>query len=224
VKFLVLQEPRQVRIPEYQVLPAGVTVDLVPLLLVPSEQPIFLGALTKLGYSFEERSVSGYVLIHNIKRPNLALHQIESGAGSIATAVGPNSAGAALDGSEATRWATGAPQRDGQSFEVLFKEPQPLAALEYSLGSWGQDYPRALRIEIEDATGGREVLLTNEEYQRLLAFWKGDVFRLWFSPRKVRRVILTQMGRHPILDWSIAELRFFTGTVGDPVVASISAR
>ena len=224
VKFLVLQEPRQVRLPEYEVLPAGTSEDLVPLLLVPSERPIFMGALTTLGYSFEERAVGGYVLIYNLKRPNLNLHPIESAAVSTVAGVGSNPAVAALDGDEATRWATGAPQRDGQSFEVMFKDPQSLAALEYSLGSWGQDYPRALRIETEDVTGRRDVLLSNDEYQRLLAFWKGDTFRFWFSPRKVRRVILTQTGRHPILDWSIAELRFYTGTVGDPVVASVAAR
>ena len=224
VKFLVLQEPRQVRLPEYEVLPAGVSEDLVPLLLVPSERTVFVGALTSLGYSFEERSVDGYVLIFNLKRPKLDLRPIEPGAVSVVTGVGSNPAAAALDGSEGTRWATGAPQRDGQSFEVVFREPQSLVALEYSLGSWEQDYPRALRIETEDATGAREPLLSNEEYQRLRAFWKGEVFRFWFAPRKVRRVILTQIGRHPVLDWSIAELRFYTGTVGDPVVAGVSAR
>lgn len=224
VKFLVLQEPRQVRLPEYELLPAGVSEDLVPLLLVPSERSIFVGALTSLGYSFEERSIDGYVLIYNLTRPKLDLRPIEGDAVSMVTGVGANAAAAALDGNEATRWATGAPQRDGQSFEVLFREPQSLAALEYSLGGWGQDYPRALRIETEDGMGRRELLLSNEEYQRLLAFWKGDVLRFWFAPRKVRRVILTQTGRHPILDWSIAELRFYTGTVGVPVVASVSAR
>ncbi|MEN9845735.1 MAG: hypothetical protein RIS36_882 [Pseudomonadota bacterium] len=224
VKFLVLQEPRQVRIPQYEVLPAGVSEDLVPLLLVPSERPILVGALTTLGYSFEERSVGGYVLIHDLKRPDLDLHPIEGAAISTVTGVGSNPALAAIDGDEATRWATGAPQRDGQSFEVLFKEPQSLAAFEYSLGSWSQDYPRALRIETEDVTGRREVRLSNDEYQRLLAFWKGDTFRFWFSPRKVRRVIFTQTGRHPILDWSIAELRFFTGSVSEPVMASVAAR
>jgi hypothetical protein len=224
VKFLVLQEPRQVRLPEYQILPAGVSEDLVPLLLVPSERPIFVGALTTLGYSFDERPVGGYLLIHNLNRPRFDLHPIAGGMVSMVSGVGSNPAEAALDGDEATRWATGAPQRDGQSFEVLFKEPQSLSALDYSLGSWQQDYPRALRIETEDVTGRRSVLLSNEEYQRLLAFWKGDTVRFWFSPRKVRRVIFTQTGRHPILDWSIAELRLYTGTVGDPLVASVAAR
>jgi hypothetical protein len=224
VKFLVLQEPRQVRIPGYEVLPAGGAEDLLPLVLVPAERPIFIGALTTLGYTFEERSASGYVVLYNLKRPHLDLHPIEAGAISVVNGVGSIPGATAMDGDESTRWATGAPQREGQTFEVLFKDPQKLAALEYSLGSWGSDYPRGLRIETEDASGVRTVLLTDEEYQRLQAFWKGEVFRFWFPTRTVRRVIFSQVGRHPILDWSIAELRFFTGTVGDRRVATPAAR
>lgn len=220
VKFLVLQEPRQVRIPAYEKFPAGVSEDLVPLLLVPSERSVFVGALTKLGYSFEERSIGGYSLLYNLKRPALDLHPLASSEVSSSRGIGSTPTEAALDGDVSTRWATGAPQREGQVFEVVFKSPQNLAALEYSLGSWGQDYPRALRVEVEDAAGNREVLLTNEDYQRLLAFWKGGDFQFWFAPRTVRRVMLVQTGRHPILDWSIAELRFFSGTVAFPVVAT----
>ena len=125
--------------PEYEVLPPGESEDLVPLLLVPAERPIFIGALSDLGYSFEERSVGGYVLIFNIRRPELHLVPIDSGVITMARGVGSRPAQAALDGSESTRWATAAPQRDGQSFEVIFKEPQTLAAVEYTLGDWKQD-------------------------------------------------------------------------------------
>lgn len=224
VRFLVLQEPRQVRILEYENLPPGVSEDLVPLLLVPSERPIFIGALRQLGYAFEERTVGGYTLIFNLRRPELHLHQIESTQVSTVTVHGSTPAQAALDGTASTRWGTGAPQREGQSFEVAFSQPRTLAAIEYALGEWSQDYPRGLRIETEDDTGRREVLLTNEEYQRLLAFWKGSDLRFWFAPRTVRRVIFTQTGRHPILDWSIAEVRFFSGTVGTLALATTAAR
>jgi hypothetical protein len=254
VKFLVLQEPRQVRIPEYEKLPAGLSPDLVPLLLVPAERPVFVGALTTLGYVFEERAVGGYILIYNLKRPELHLKQIENS--SIATVIGGGSTPpiAAVDGVASTRWATGAPQRDGQTFEVVFKEPQTIVAFEYSLGEWTQDYPRALRVETEDVGGTRELLLTNEGYRQLLAFWKGQDLRFWFPAsdipahdipahdipardiparnvparngpaRNVRRVIFSQTGQHPILDWSIAELRFYTGRVNSPVVATADTK
>ncbi len=224
VRFLVLQEPRQVRIPEYERLPEGISQDLVPLLLVPSERAIFVGALTMLGYSFEERAVGGYVLLYHLRRPDLHLREIPQSAVATVLAGGSTPSIAALDGNESTRWATGAPQRHGQSFEVVFKEPQALAAFDYSLGDWPQDYPRALRIEVEVDDGAREVILSNEGYQRLLAFWKGEDLRFWFPPREVRRVIFTQTGRHTILDWSIAELRFYTGSVGNPSVATAATR
>lgn len=224
VRFLVLQEPRQVRIPEYERLPDGVPQDLVPLLLVPSERAAFVGALTMLGYTFEERTVGGYVLLYHLRRPDLHLREIPQSAVATVLAGGSTPPLAALDGNESTRWATGAPQRDGQSFEVLFKEAQDLAGFEYSLGDWSQDYPRALRVEVEGIDGAREVIVTNEGYQRLLAFWKGEALRFWFPPRKARRVIFTQTGRHPILDWSIAELRFYSGSVGNPSVATAATR
>jgi hypothetical protein len=132
---------------------------------------------------------------------------------------GAHPAGAALDGDQGTRWGTGASQREGQSFEVKFANPQSISAIEYDLGEWSQDYPRGLQIDSENARGEREVVLTNEQYQYLVAFWKGGTFRFWFSPREARRVILSQTGTHPILDWSIAELRFFTGSVTRSVAA-----
>jgi hypothetical protein len=224
VRFLVLQEPRQVRMPEYEQLPPGTEEDLVPLLLVPSERALFVGALAKLGYSFEEAAASGYVLVYNLKRPALDLLPIRSTEISTVSGVGSTAGLAAVDGDASTRWATGSPQREGQTFVVEFKEPRSIAALEYALGDWSQDYPRGLRIETEDASGRREVLLTNDDYQALLAFWKGADIRFWFAPRTVRRVILSQTGRHPIFDWSIAELRFFSGTVGISSLSPTGAR
>ncbi len=220
VKFLVLQEPRQVRIPEYERLPEGVSQDLVPLLLVPSERPVFAGALNFLGYAFEEREIGGYVLIYNLKRPDLHLTPLPMMEVREVSGSGAQPARAALDGNQGTRWGTGASQREGQSFEVRFANPQNISAIEYDLGEWAQDYPRGLRIDSENAGGEREVVLTNEQYQYLVAFWQGDTFRFWFSPRVAQRVILSQIGTHPILDWSIAELRFFTGSVTRSVAPS----
>jgi hypothetical protein len=220
IKFLVLQEPRQARIPEYERLPEGVSQDLVPLLLVPSERPLFVGALNLLGYAFEERRIGEYILFYNVKRPDLRLTPLAATEVVEVSGSGAQPARAALDGNHETRWGTGASQREGQSFEARFATPQSISAIEYDLGEWTQDYPRGLRIEIENARGEREVVLTNEHYQYLVAFWKGDTFRFWFSPRVAQRVILSQTGTHPILDWSIAELRFFTGSETTPVAST----
>ena len=217
IKFLVLQEPRQVRIPEYERLPEGVSQDLVPLLLVPSERAIFVGALNLLGYSYETRVVGEYVLIYNLKRPDLHLAPLTMSETLEVRGSGAHPARAALDGDKGTRWGTGAPQREGQSFQVVFAHPQSISAFEYDLGDWAQDFPRGLRVDIENSRGERETLLTNQHYQYLVAFWKGATLRFWFSPREARRFILSQTGTHPILDWSIAELRLFTGSVTSSV-------
>lgn len=216
VKFLVLQEPRQVRIPEYQKLPVGVTQDEVPLLLVPGERAVFVGALNTLGYTFDEKVVSGYVLMYNIKRPAMKLEAINPSLIKVATGTGALDARAAVDGSDLTRWATGAPQNKGQSFEVTFTSPQQLSSIRYSLGGWPQDYPRSLQIEVEDGAGNRRVVLAASDYPKLAAFFTGDDLQVWFPPLTATRVRFIQTGTHPILDWSIAELSFFSGSVSMP--------
>lgn len=213
VTFVVLQEPRQVRIPEYQLLPEGMSQDLIPLLLVPSERSIFVGALNRLGYSFSETSVGGYVVIHDIKRPTMNLREIERDAIAEVKATGPMSADAAVDGSIDTRWATGSPQTVGQVFEIVFKEPQEVSAVRCKLGSWSQDYPRGLRIVGEDAAGSRITLLSDIDYSRLSLFFRGADFEFWFPAQRLRKVSLEQVGSHGIFDWSIAEVSLYSGSV-----------
>jgi hypothetical protein len=213
VTFLVLQEPRQVRIPEYDVLPKGMSEDLVPLLLVPSERGLFVGALDLLGYTYRERSVGGYVLLYGIQRPPMNLTEIgrEVFASSDATGSVPSSA--AFDGSLETRWATGAPQSVGQVFELSFKEPTKIAAIRLQLGLWSQDYARGLRINGRDVGGNRVVLLSDSDYPKLAAFFRGRDFEVWFPSRILTKIVLEQVGSHGILDWSIAELTLYTGSV-----------
>jgi hypothetical protein len=213
VTFLVLQEPRQVRIAEYQSLTKGTNQDLIPLLLVPSERSIFVGALRVLGYSFTETSVDGYVLIHNIRRPQMMLVEIGRDAIADLTATGSLPPTAALDGSVGTRWATGAPQSAGQVFEITLKEPHEVTAVRLQLGSWTQDYPRGLRIVGEDPSGRTVVLFSDRYYARTSLFFRGSDFEAWFPPQKLTKVKLEQVGSHGILDWSIAEVSLYSGSV-----------
>jgi 4-amino-4-deoxy-L-arabinose transferase-like glycosyltransferase len=213
VTFIVLQEPRQVRILEYQSLPEGMSQDLVPLLLVPSERSIFVGALNRLGYSFRETSADGYVVIYDIKRPSMDLKEIGRDAIAEVKATGAITAAAAVDGSIETRWATGAPQGVGQVFEVVFKVPQEVSAVRYQLGSWSQDYPRGLRIVGEDSAGNQTTLLTDTDYASLSIFFRGADFEFWFPPQTLKKVTLEQVGSHGMLDWSIAELSLYSGRV-----------
>ena len=223
VKFLVLQEPRQVRIPEYQKLPPGVTQDEVPLLLVPGERALFVGALNTLGYTFQEKSVSGYVLVYDIKRPKMNLQPISPAAIESVKGSGSLDAKAAVDGSESTRWATGAPQSKSQSYEVTFSEPQSLASIRYSLGGWPQDYPRGLQIEVEDSAGKSTTVLASSDYPKLAAFFTGSDLQVWFPPVTAQRVRFIQAGTHPILDWSIAELSFYSGSVRMPPTTPVKS-
>ena len=213
VTFLVLQEPGQVRLPEYQHLPAGATQDEVPLLIVPGEREIFIGALNRLGYGYQEKNVGGYVLIFDIKRPRMDRVEVDLKARAQVSASGSRDPRAAIDGSIESRWATGAPQQPGQVFEVNFREPTVISSLRYQLGEWSQDYPRGLRIFAEDSDGAKREILSPMDYLKLAIFFKGSDFEFWFQPRTVKRIIFEESGSHPILDWSIAELSVYAGDV-----------
>ena len=221
VKFLVLQEPRQVRIPEYQKLPPGVLHDEVPILIVPGERELFVGALTSLGYTYREKSVSGYDLVYNIKRPAMNLQPIDPEIIESVKGTGALDPKAAVDGSESTRWATAAPQNKNQTYEVTFTEPQQLTSIQYSLGVWPQDYPRSLQIEVEDGSGRRTTVLSASDYPKLSAFFADIDLQIWFPPVMAKRILFIQSGKHPILDWSIAELSFFSGSVDSPPVPPV---
>jgi hypothetical protein len=157
--------------------------------------------------------------VHNIKRPAMSLQRITPSAIESVRGTGTLDAQHAVDGSESTRWATGAPQNRTQTYEVTFTEPQPLTAIRYSLGAWPQDYPRGLSIEVEDLAGNRTTVLSATDYSKLAAFLIGGDLQLWFPQIAAKRVRFLSAGTHPILDWSIAELSFYTGSVTMPPTA-----
>jgi hypothetical protein len=211
VTFLVSGEPRQVRIESYESGLSDAERDHMPLLLVGSEAASIRPALARLGYSYEELQASRYTLFYDLIKNTEDLAPLGPTDIAEIRAQGPQEAQGAVDGSSHTRWGSGEPQHPGMVFEVLFKENQRLRAIEYDLGEWIHDYPRGLEVDLLLPNGSVKPVLSEAEFEGIRIFLQDNrSVPIVFPSQEVRGVRLIQTGRHPVVDWSIAELRFFS--------------
>jgi hypothetical protein len=97
------------------------------------------------------------------------------------------------------------------TFEVLFRGKQRLRGFEYDLGEWSHDYPRGLEVQLLLADGTATTVLKDNEFEGLRLFLPDNTeVPILFPPSDVSGVRLVQTGTHPVVDWSIAELRFYS--------------
>lgn len=209
VRFEMFHEPHQERISSY-VREAGAFSGDKPYVLVPAQAALVERALAALGMRYQRARVSGYVIIYGIAPIEEDLAEVDDVEHRIVATYSPQLAGLALDGNLESRWASAHPQVSGMEFSVSFGTAQILRGFEYDLGEWAHDFPRALSIDFELASGEMHTLLKSEDYQAVRYFtqYEGKV-RFVFPPTGVKKVVLRQTGSHPVFDWSIAELRFF---------------
>lgn len=211
VTFYGSGDPRQVRIQGYESALGDSERERLPLLLVRPEAEAIRPALIRLGFSFKEIQASGYTLFYELEKKGQDLVPIPSTEIARTFTQGPQMSHGALDGSSHTRWGSGKPQHPGMTFEVFFAKTQKLAAIEYDLGEWAHDYPRGLEIHLLKNDGSTVTVLSDPEFQSIRYFMQENtVVPILFPEHEVHGVRLIQTGSHPIVDWSIAELRFFS--------------
>lgn len=211
VTFYGSGDPRQVRIRGYESGLGDSERERLPLLVVRPEAEAIRPALIRLGFTFKEIQASGYTLFYELEKSGQNLVPIPSTEIARTLTQGPQMSQGALDGSSHTRWGSGKPQHPGMTFEVFFARTQKLAAIEYDLGEWAHDYPRGLEIHLLKNDGSTVTVLSSEEFQSIRYFMQENtVVPILFPEHEVRGVRLVQTGSHPIVDWSIAELRFFS--------------
>lgn len=114
-----------------------------------------------------------------------------------------------VDGNFATRWECG-PQTDDRTLTIELPTLTRVAAVVQGLGSYPGDFPRHLRIQTS-ADGARwEDAWDAPVYVQTMAASMADPRRMpvtaTFTPRAARWVRLQQVGRDPVMYWSIAEL------------------
>jgi hypothetical protein len=120
----------------------------------------------------------------------------------------------ALDGDVSTRWSTPGPQQRGHELVATFDAPVTVTRVEMTQGPWELDYPRGLRVSIanpgeepvvlwEGRTAGRALIAALEDPLSIPV-------RIDLPPGPAgTRLILTSVGSHDALHWSVTELRIF---------------
>ncbi len=210
VKFIVFQEPHNVRIPSYQEQARMNNPETLPLVLVPSQAKLVKEAFKTLGIQWLESELSTYSVIHSITPSQSDLQRIDS---NVLTATASHSnalAGLALDKDLTTRWGSASPQQPEMVYKISLDPPQRLRALRYDFAEWLHDYPRGLQIQFRLSNNQAFTLLSKEQYQPVSYYLDNGAYTtFYFEPLLVKEVVLTQTGKHHFFDWSIAELELF---------------
>ena len=119
-----------------------------------------------------------------------------------------------IDGDLTTRWQTPFHQMGGNQVVVALDHPATLSRVELDLGEFKDDYPRRLRVSVEEPgrpsvtvwegrTMGVAMIAALTDTRRMpLVFDLAPIAR-------GRQVILTVLDGHPEFSWSIAELKVF---------------
>ena len=210
IRFVVSGRPAQTRIAEY--LREGIKegLDTMPFVLVPAQAPMMERALQIVGTTYERAAASNYVILYNLKSVSQGLHRILPVHAKVEVPSQAQDAGLIIDGSPETRWGTGRHQEPGMKVRVTFDQPTTLRGLAYDLASWPHDYPRGLQIDLILQSGERHTLIDQESYVLIREYLETSTeVNFHFDPLNVVAVELTQLGTHPVFDWSIAELEFF---------------
>lgn len=229
ITFTLFREPHQVRIESFEERERS-KKEVLPYLLVPAQARRVEQALTTFRYSYERENLGAYMLLYEIspqKEPRLT--KIPSSAIlsiSANTGVEDMQPQNAFDGVLETRWGSGEPQHPHMEFTVEFYKPQRVRAFRYFLSHWQHDYPRELALIGETEKGEKVSLLSADEFHSACYFFEypSESFEDSYWPfdkdtklasvadntPPIKRLTVKQSGTHPVLDWSIAELEFYT--------------
>lgn len=211
IVFDIFGEPRDMRLPKYRERVAKAAEVEVPYILSPRQFETVEEALKLMGVKYQREVLSDYIVLSgvNTKLPS-DWNPITADRVVAVSSFNPDQAGLAIDGDLATRWGSATPQNSRMQFEIEFVRPENVRGFSIDLGKWSQDYPRELQVEAEMKDGRREVLLTPQGYASLRYFLdkRTDAF-VQTDLKAVRKIILKQLGSHPIFDWSIAEFKVY---------------
>ena len=209
VRFLMFEDPYQIRIPEYQKAGHNIALDRVPLVLVPAQAKIVRKALRALHLPFHDQLLSGYVVITTTAPQSLTglanLKRLSISPDEVSASPKGENAALALDHNAHSRWGSGEHQHPGMKFIVSPKVPVLLKGIRLDMGDWPHDFPRLLEIVATKEDGSNQVILSKEDYQAIRYLQDHELIEFRVSPTLVRSVELRQVGYHPVFDWSIAE-------------------
>lgn len=207
-RFMMFQEPGQVRIDSYENEGAPVEAKS-PFVLVPAQASLVEVGLKTLHIDYRKVKLSNYDVIYDLRPRYHDLEPVPLGGLVVSASDGTLAPALAMDGKLDTRWGSGQPQHPGQEFEIKFGSPKPLRCIRYDIANWRSDYPRLLEIDAKLEDGSSRQLLSADQYLAVRYLADGDeVNDFCFDSVRINELSLIQRGSHPLFDWSIAELQF----------------
>ncbi len=215
-RFLVVHEPSQTRLPEWEKEAEKQNDEIFPVLTVPAQAKYIRRALEILHVEYQEEIISGYHLFYNLKPVRVELRKIDPSEFEISSNYKNDSIKNAIDNDVLSRWGSGEAQKPDMQIRVDFKKPVNLAGITYKLGGFTSDYPRAFRVEFIHPDGTSHLYFAENGWESLRHFVECEAkLELHFESELIKSVIFKQTGKDAIFDWSVAELEFFA-EINDP--------
>ena len=118
-----------------------------------------------------------------------------------------------------TRWTSGQTQSGNETINVKFSRELEISRINLNGGDHYADFPRGLRVEVEDARGLRQVIFDKTNWLGPVRFSprgfpyfgpQGIVEVTLPKPVKVVTLFLSQLGNDTKYNWSITELELFS--------------
>jgi hypothetical protein len=209
-KFLLVHEPIETRIKSWPLEAGQFDVHSFPVVAVPSQAQYFREALQILNIKYKEEILSGYHVFHDLQFIRTSLAKVANSEINLTSNFNLEQISLAADGNIDTRWGSAKSQSPTMEVKALFSRPVKLGGIDYKLGSWSSDYPRALQIEFLLSDGSSQIYFGPKGYEALRFFMRLESeLPLFFPTIEVVGVVLKQLSKDPVFDWSIAELEFF---------------
>jgi hypothetical protein len=215
VKFLMLGDPYQIRIPEYETHYASYTQSEIPWVVTSSQSLLVERGLSKRGFHFNKEYVGDYVVFSNVMRPTNSYVPREIPEGSVITAThGNDSVSLSIDGNHTTRWGSAHPQVPGMTVILRFPKPIVVSGVDLAIGQWSSDFPQSLSILCSDSDDEQNAVeVVSPAQSQGGEYVKGAVGSyggFQWPDRLCKVLFFRQEGSHPVVDWSIAEINLFT--------------
>lgn len=178
---------------------------------IPEEN--FEENLKALGGSYKKEEIGPYTIFYSFSPPKEGqeIHILKAEASK-----SEEKTFMAFDGDLSTRWATHAPQRPGDFFEIDLGRVVGVTGIKILVGRFVTDFPRGYRVELStnrkdwitiiDVPRNIGGLEWHNGHPRINIDGKLEIF---FGPLYCRYIKITQTGSDPIFDWSIAEVSLY---------------
>ena len=206
VTFSRFRGPQNLRIPRYEMIDEDER-GYAPYVLVPREAEIVKRGFAERGLLFRESRVGGYVVLDHVRPEFEPGPELDLTAVEVSAPFRQDWARFLIDRDIGTRWGSGTPQRPGMTLGFRFPQPVTVSEIELMYGFFKTDAPRDLVIEGVDSSGNSCQLFDSAGarlWEELGARWP-----IFIKPIEVSELKLVQLGKDPVFDWSLSELKLY---------------